>query len=332
MNPSSLVPPASVEVVRISDSSDLARHAADRSPALVYLARLSASSRRTMRGALDRVAQLLSGGGADAEAFPWHRLEYPHTTAVRTALMEHYAPATANRHLAALRGVLKEAWRLGLMSADAYHRAADLGGVGGSTLPAGREITDGELYALFRVCAEDPRPIGARDGAVLALLYGALLRRSEAARLELRDSNTETGELRIRQGKGRKDRLTYLQGAALEILEAWLGVRGTEPGPVLVPVGKSGRITVRGMTDQALYMRIATRARAAGVREISPHDFRRTAIGNLLDAGADISAVQQLAGHSNVTTTQRYDRRGERIKRKAAGMLHVPYVQRRTAE
>jgi integrase len=328
MGSTALIPAAPPGWLAADAAGAVERRPHDRKPALVYLARLSPSSRHTMRGALDVIAAVASGGEADAEAFPWQLLGYAHTAALRAVLAERYAPATANRHLAALRGVLQEAWRLGHMSAEDYHRAADLRGVPGSTLPAGREITDGELYALFRACAEDPTAAGYRDAAILVLLYGALLRRGEAARLRVGDVLLETGRIRVRRGKGAKDRYTYVEGGAREMLGEWLEVRGGEAGPLLVSVSQTGVVTLRAMTDQALYLRIARRARQAGVREISPHDFRRTGIGNLLDAGADISAVQQLAGHSNVTTTQRYDRRGERAKRKAAGMLHVPHIRR----
>ena len=128
---------------------------ADRHPAAVYIASLAPGSRRTMRQALDAVAGILTSGQATAETLDWSALRYQHTQAVRAALAARHAPATANKMLAALRGVLREAWRLGYVGADDYSRAADLPAVRGSTLPRGRALTPGELRALFAAVAED---------------------------------------------------------------------------------------------------------------------------------------------------------------------------------
>ena len=301
---------------------------ADRHPAKVYLASLAPGSRRTMRRALDVVAGLLTSGRRTAETLPWHQLRYQHTTAIRTVLMERYAPGTANKMLAALRGVLKAAWRLGLMTAEDHQRTRDIPSIRGTVLPRGRALSRGELRALFRTCAQDPAAAGRRDAALLALLYGGGLRRSEATALAVADYNPETGAMTIRRGKGRKDRIAYATDGAWDALEAWLGIRGVEPGPLFCPIDKGATLHVRPMTDQAVLYILRRRAHDAGVQLFSPHDLRRTFISDLLDAGADISTVQRLARHANVQTTARYDRRGEETKRKAAELLHVPYVER----
>lgn len=302
-----------------------ASYPADRHPAAVYLARLAPGSRRTMRGALDAIAHILSSDTRDAETLDWPRLRYQHTQAVRAALAERYAPATVNKCLAALRGVLKEAWRLGLMSGEDYQRAADLPNIRAQVLPRGRALAAGELRSIFAACEAGDTPAGARDAALLAVLYGAGLRRSELVTLDLDHYDPETGALTVRAGKGRKDRTSYATNGSRSALEAWLALRGGEPGPLFWPVGKAGRPIPRRMTGQAVLHILRKRAGEAGVRSFSPRDLRRSFISDLLDAGVDIATVQHLAGHANVTTTARYDRRGEEAKRKAAELLHVPY-------
>ena len=95
---------------------------ASQNPALVYLAGLASGSRRTMRQALDVIAGELTGRTCNAETCPWGTLRFQHTATIRAWLAERYAPATANKMLAALRGVFKAAWRLGQMTAEDYTR------------------------------------------------------------------------------------------------------------------------------------------------------------------------------------------------------------------
>jgi integrase len=299
-------------------------------PALVYLDGLpSPNSRRVMGGTLAQIAELLSYDSIDAEHFPWAKLGPDHSSALRARLIRSgRSPATVNRFIQGLRGVLKAAWRLGQMEADAYHRAADLKPVSGQRLPRGRAVEHKEVEALFRVCAADDGPAGARDAALLAVFLGAGLRRAEVTALDLKDYDPKTGELRVRAGKGRRERVTYATNGAADALAAWLDVRGRESGPLFVPVTKGGGFLVRRMTEQAVYLLLRKRREEAGVKEFSPHDLRRSFISALLDQGVDLVTVQGLAGHASIATTALYDRRGERAKKRAAETLRVPFAGR----
>ncbi|MEM7131297.1 MAG: tyrosine-type recombinase/integrase [Chloroflexota bacterium] len=235
--------------------------------------------------------------------------------------------------LAALRGVLKECWRLGYVSADDYQRAVDF-----KPLPvdkpeqaAGRSVTDAEMAALMKVCADDKdgddtvRAVAIRDAALISLAYAAGLRRAELASLQVEDYNAETGTFAIR-GKHNKTRTVPLKArGAVDTLNDWLHVRGREPGPLFQPVRRGGHIQDSRLVEQSIYDILTARAEQVGISDFSPHDMRRTYAGDLLDAGVDLSTVQKLMGHSSANTTAGYDRRGERAKTEAAERLHIPW-------
>jgi len=104
---------SSLALARVTDFRLVSRRElpADTNPAAVYLASLALGSRRTMLQSLDTIAALLTGGKANARNLAWENVRYQHSAAIRAALAESFAPATANKMLAALRRVLKEAWR-----------------------------------------------------------------------------------------------------------------------------------------------------------------------------------------------------------------------------
>ena len=295
----------------------------DRNPAAVYLAGLAPTGRRSMLSKLSRAAHAL--GFEDAFAAPWAELRFQHVAAIRTKLQEeNLAAATVNAVLAALKGVARAAFNLGLLSGDDHERLRSVKPVRGEKLLTGRALATGEVSALLRVCVKTDGAGGARDAALIALMSAGGLRRSEVVGLDREDYDAEAGELTVR-GKGNKERLLYVNDGAAQALSDWLAYRGDEPGALFQPVSRGGNVRRHRMTDQAVYNMLVRRARQAKVRRFSPHDLRRTFVSNLLDAGADVVTVQKLAGHANVQTTARYDRRGEETERKAVGMVDTPY-------
>ena len=300
-------------------------------PYVTYLDSLdSAESRRSMRGCLDRIARLLTGDEeATGAGQPWALLRYEHTTRIRTILCDQgWSAAYVNKHLVALRRILKEAWRLGLMSAEDYQRAADLATVENHRLPHGQHVPGEVLGAALAVCDADESPAGRRDAALLAALYTTGCRRAELAGLDVRDYDGAARSLRV-TGKRNKERFVYLTSQAVARLEAWLAVRGRHGGALFGPINKAGRLRMRdgavaAMSGQAIADILSRRLTQAQAPARSPHDFRRTFIGELLDAGVDLATAQGLVGHASPATTARYDRRPERQRREAVDRLRMP--------
>jgi site-specific recombinase XerD len=293
-------------------------------PAVVYLESLSKGSYWAVRHSLETIAEILAGEDTDPWTFPWERLTYAHTARVRRELVQKYSPASVNKMLSALRGTLKNAWRLGLMDADTYSRAVAIENVKSRVEPRGRAVEPEELAALFKVCAEDESPAGRRDAALFAVLYGGGLRRAEVCGLDLADFDAEDCSVTVRAGKGRRDRTVYLPESVCQHLQAWIEVREDEPGPLFCPVRMTGEVPISRLRGETLWYILKRRQRQAGLVGITPHSFRRRYVSTLLEAGVDLLTVQDLVGHANAVTTARYDQRGESAKRSASQRLSFP--------
>jgi integrase/recombinase XerD len=149
-------------------------------------------------------------------------------------------------------------------------------------------------------------PAGARDRAILELLYGAGLRISELTGLDVDDLDVDDGVVRV-LGKGGKERDVPIGGQARAAVADYL----TTGRPALASARSRGALflNARGgrLTRQSCARLLAQHARAAGIRRaVTPHDLRHSFATHLLEGGADVRVVQELLGHASVATTQIY--------------------------
>jgi integrase/recombinase XerD len=180
----------------------------------------------------------------------------------------------------------------------------------GLTLPRSTSLPRGILtiaQAQRLMAAPYPySPIGQRDRAILELLYGAGLRLGEAARSDVTDLDLRSALLLVRNGKGRKDRVVPICGAAATALELYV----TESRPELATGIDAALFLSRDgarLGTAGLRARIRYSGHRIGVRLV-PHALRRSCATHLLRGGADLRHVQALLGHRRLTTTALYTR------------------------
>lgn len=166
-------------------------------------------------------------------------------------------------------------------------------------------LTLEEVEALL--AAPDERTArGARDGAMIELLYATGLRVSELIRLSINDLNLQAGFL-IARGKGDKERVVPVGRVAAEKVKAYLG----ESRLVLLKGRASGALFVtergRPFTRMGFWKLLRRYALKAGIRKpLSPHKLRHSFATHLVEGGADLRAVQAMLGHADLATTQIY--------------------------
>lgn len=295
----------------------------EQNPATIYLNTLQAgTSRESTRRWLSRVVQHLAPEHT-LETYPWANMEYAELVSLRSHLQENHAPNSANRALAAIRQIVLIARRLGLISAEKCTLLREIPGVRGEREPSGRALEKEEVQAMFQAAGYKTSQWHARrNSAMLVLLFGAGLRREEIcqARRENLRQESDGQYVLVARGKGNKERTIPLPLTSNPALEPWLRIRGTEPGYLFSPRGQAEK----KYQPEVFYTWVKRLARRAGMTDFSPHDGRRTYISNLLDNGADLAVVARLAGHAQVETTRRYDRRDVRSMKRAVNLISYP--------
>jgi integrase/recombinase XerC len=205
------------------------------------------------------------------------------------------------RALSAVRSLFRFACREGILEANPAQGVRTPKAP--KTLP--RHLRPGEVESLIEA-PEGDEPLVRRDRAILELLYAAGLRVSELVGLDWTDVDLPGRVVRV-LGKGSKERMVPFGRPAAESLRRWLEVWETvrAPGEDEAPVflnHQGGRLTdrsVRRVIDKWVDA-------AAVARGVHPHTLRHTFATHLLEGGADLRAIQELLGHSSLSTTQRY--------------------------
>lgn len=290
-------------------------------PAQAYLIGLSSlASRRTMGSFLGIVSKML--GFSSLQNCAWESLRRHHVRGLLEMLaVSGRAPATINTYLSALKGTVREAWMMKLIDTESYQQIQAVRAVRGSRLTRGRALSPAEIHALFTNCEHDSGCKGPRDAAMLAVMLGCGLRRSEVIGLDYASILPQEQALLVR-GKGNKERLAFMPETVWLRVFTWIEtIRGESEGPLFTRIRAGDDVTFQRLTPQAVYHILNERRTHSGLIECAPHDLRRTFASMMLDNGEDLITVRDAMGHTSVTTTQKYDRRGDERLRRAADKL-----------
>jgi site-specific recombinase XerD len=226
----------------------------------------------------------------------------------RSQLVERgLSPSTINVQLSAIRQLVAEARRNGILDSETAASIADVPNIRQQGTRMGNWLNREQAKKLLAVPNQE-KLIGKRDHALLALLIGCGLRRQELAQLKFEEIVEREGRAAIVDlvGKGRRVRTVAVPFWVKQSVDRWTQAAGITDGPLLRPVSKSGKLSKLALGDRSIWSVVEHSAKEIGIKNFGAHDLRRTCAKLCRKSGGDLEQIKFLLGHSSIQTTERY--------------------------
>lgn len=262
---------------------------------------------------LDSVASRRIYGKALSDFLAWHAERGQPT--LSKALVQDFrselidsglAPATINQRLSAIRSLAREALDNDLIPATLAHGIENVKGVKSAGQRLGNWLT--KAQALLLLDTPDTGTLkGKRDRAILAVMLGCGLRRSEVANLTVSHIQEREGRWIIADliGKRNRVRTVPMPTWAKEMIDAWTLAAGITQGRVFRSINKGGNLSGPSMTPQAVFYLVKGYGEKI-IPGLAPHDLRRTFAKLSHRGGANLKQIQLSLGHKTIQTTEAY--------------------------
>jgi site-specific recombinase XerD len=271
-------------------------------------------SKNAVLNSLAAASSQESYGHAIDEFIGWYcsepRLAFNRTVVLRYRFFleqKNLAPSTINVRLAAVRRLAYEATDTGLLSPDLAAGIRRVKGAKRLGVRIGNWLTIDQARALLQQSSADALR-AKRDRAILAVLIGCGLRRAELVGLKAEDFQIREEHWVIADliGKGKHIRTVPVPAWVKRTVDAWTTAAEINAGTIFRRVSRMGKLWGAGITPKAIWHVVKAAAQRAGIKNLAPHDLRRSCARLCHLAGGELEQIQFLLGHASVQTTERY--------------------------
>jgi integrase len=220
--------------------------------------------------------------------------------------MDALSPSTVNVRLSAVRKMVLEARKNGMIGAEEAANLTEVPNIPQKGTRLGNWLTREQAKELLAIPDRSTLK-GKRDYVILAILVGCALRRQELAVLDVDTIQLREGRwvLADLEGKGRRVRTVAVPVWVKQGINAWVTAAGVEDGRLLRAISKGGKVK-KSLSDWAVWSVVEQCAKQIGIERFGAHDLRRTCAKLCRKNGGDLEQIKFLLGHSSIQTTERY--------------------------